>query len=84
MIDKCGKGRGRSRKREIGHGWFMWIGAHGGGIGAHGCGLELMEEGSELLDMDRSRRCWGAGVRSQLCLDEQSTHRRMEGMRTAI
>ena len=38
MIDKWGKGRGRSRKREIGHGWVMWIGAHGGGIEAHGCG----------------------------------------------
>ena len=59
MIDKWGKGRGRLRKREIGHGWVMWIGAHGGGIGAHGCGSELMEEGSELLDVDRSHR---AGV----------------------
>ena len=55
----------------------MWIKAHGGGIGAPGRGLEL-------LDVDRSRRCSGAGVRSQWCLDEQSTHRRMEGTRTAI
>ena len=55
----------------------MWIKAHGGGIGAHGRGLEL-------LDVDRSRRCSGAGVRSQWCLDEQSTHRRVEGTRTAI
>ena len=39
VIDKWGKGRGRSRKREIGHGWVMWIGAYGGGIGALGCGL---------------------------------------------
>ena len=38
VIDKWGKGRGRSRKKEIGHGWVMWIGAHGGGIGALGCG----------------------------------------------
>ena len=48
------------------------------------CGSKLMEEGSELLDVDRSRRCWGAGVRSRWCLDEQSTHCRVEGMRTAI
>ena len=48
------------------------------------CGSELMEEGSELLDVDQSRRCWGAGVRSRWCLDEQSTHRRVEGTRTAI
>ena len=38
VIDKWGKGRGRSRKKEIGHGWVMWIGAHGGGIGALGGG----------------------------------------------
>ena len=48
------------------------------------CGSELMEEGSELLEVDWSLRCWGAGVRSRWCLDEQSTHRHMEGMRTAI
>ena len=47
-------------------------------------GSELMEEGSELLDVDRSRWCWGAGVRSRWCLDEQSTHCRVEGTRTAI
>ena len=47
-------------------------------------GLKLMEEGSELLDVDRSRQCWGANVRSWWCLDEQSTHRRVEGARTAI
>ena len=48
------------------------------------CGSELMEEGSELLDVDWSRRCWGAGVRSRWCLDKQSTHCRVEGMTTAI
>ena len=47
-------------------------------------GSELMKEGSELLDVDRSRWCWGAGVLSWWCLDEQSTHRRVEGARTAI
>ena len=47
-------------------------------------GSELMEEGSELLDVDRSRRCWGAGVRSRWCLDKQSTHCRVEGMTPAI
>ena len=47
-------------------------------------GSELMEEGSKLLDVDRSRRCWGAGVRSRWCLDKQSTHRHVEGTRTAI
>ena len=46
------------------------------------CGSELMEEGSELLDVDRSCRCWGSGVRSRWCLDEQSTHRHVEGTRT--
>ena len=48
------------------------------------CESKLMEEGSELLDVDRSCRCRGAGVRSRWCLDEQSTHCRVEGMRTAI
>ena len=48
------------------------------------CGSELMEEGLEHLDVDRSRWCWGAGVLSWWCLDEQSTHRRVEGTRTAI
>ena len=48
------------------------------------CGSELMEEGSELMDVDQSRWCWGVSVRSQWCLDEQSTHRRVEGTRTAI
>ena len=47
-------------------------------------GSKLMEEGSELLDVDRSRQCWGVVVQSRWCLDEQSTHCRVEGMRTAI
>ena len=51
VIDKWGKGRGRSRKREIGHGWVMWI-------GAHGCGSKLMEEGLELMDVDWSSWMW--------------------------
>ena len=48
------------------------------------CGSELMEEGSELMDVDQSCRCWGVGVRSRWCLDEQSTHRCVEATTTAI
>ena len=32
VIDKWGKGRLRSRNREIGHEWVMWIGALGCGL----------------------------------------------------
>ena len=57
VIDNWGKGRGRSRKREIEHGWVM-----GAILPVLGCDLSGASGGaiSAVLQVARSRKCWGS------------------------